>query len=101
MAEGNFRQIFEVEERAKLMPMEAPGVYSEAPDRYLMTHQQRLHPSTVYEGLLGDAIERAFEAGHYDLPGLVADLNRQGISSPEGKEWTEDNYKAVMARYGD
>ncbi len=101
MAEGNFRQVFEVEERARLMPMEAPGVYSEAPDRYLMTHQARHHPSTVYEGLLGDAIERAFGAGHYALADLVADLKRQGISDPEGKEWTEQSYQAVMARYGD
>lgn len=100
MAEGNFRQVFEVEDRAKLMPMEAPGVYSEAPDRYLMTHQVRHHPSTVYEGLLGDAIERAFGAGHYELPALIAELNHQGISDPDGKEWTEEGYKAVMARYG-
>lgn len=99
MAEGNFRQIFQVMENTS-MPLEAPGVHSEAPDRYLMTHQVRDHAPTVYEGLLGDAIERAFGADIYDLPGLVADLNRQGISDPNGKEWTEENYKAVMARYG-
>lgn len=101
MAEGNFRQVFEVREQAKLMPMEAPGVYSEAADRFLMTHQVRHHASTVYESLLGDAIERAFEAGHHELSALVADLNRQGVSDPDGKPWTEAGYEAVMARYGD
>ena len=101
MAEGNFRQVFEVEDRAKLMPMEAPGVYSEAPDRYLMTHQVRHHPPTVYEALLVDAIERAFGAGMHDLPGLLAELNRQGVSDPQGKPWTEASYTAVMARLGD
>lgn len=69
-------------------------------DRYLEPHQARWRPATPYEDLLGDALERAFAAGVHDLPGLVAQLNHSGLASPDGAPWTEENYRAAMARLG-
>lgn len=70
------------------------------PDPYLEPHQARRSPPTDYENLLASAIEAAFGAGVWDLPGLVARLNADGLRTPEGDAWTEDNYRAVIARLG-
>ena len=43
-----------------------------AVDRYLEPHQARQRPATLFEDLLGDAIERAFGEGVQTLPELVA-----------------------------
>lgn len=67
-------------------------------DRYLNPHQARRRQPTSFEDLLGDSIERAYAAGIHDLPGLVVHLNRSGPSCPGGEPWTEDAYKALVAR---
>jgi hypothetical protein len=64
-------------------------------------HQARRTAPTDYENLLGNSIEAAFAAGVWDLPGLVARLNGDGLRTPSGEAWTEDNYRAVMAQLGD
>ena len=69
-------------------------------DRYLDPHQARQRPSTTYEDLLGDAIERAFAAGAHDLPSLVERLNQSGLSSPSGQPWTEALYRKEIATLG-
>ena len=70
-------------------------------ERFLEPHQARRRTPTMYEDLLGDAIERAFGDGAHSLPELVAYLNRTG-PSPEGAEaWTEANFQGLMARLGD
>lgn len=69
-------------------------------DRYLEPHQARQRASTMFEDLLGDAIERAFGAGVDTLPELVAYLNRTGPSSENGEIWTEQSFQALMARLG-
>ncbi|MBB3219585.1 recombinase-like helix-turn-helix domain-containing protein [Pseudoduganella umbonata] len=68
------------------------------PPRYLNTHQARNRVPTAWEDLLGDSIERAFAAGIADLPALVAHLNRTGPNYPGGGEWTEESYRAEIAR---
>ncbi len=65
--------------------------------RYLQATQAQRREPTLYENLLGDAIERAFAKGVHDLSGLVEQLNREGLSSPDGLVWTEENYKETMA----
>jgi hypothetical protein len=67
-------------------------------DVYLDPHQARRRPATPYEDLLGDAIERAFAAGAHDLPSLVARLNETGPGAENGEPWTEQSYRALMAR---
>lgn len=68
--------------------------------RYLDPHQARRRPPTPYEDLLGDALERAFAAGHHDLDGVVASLNRGGPSAPEGQPWSAELFEREMARLG-
>ena len=71
-----------------------------AADRYLEPHQARQRPPTLFEDLLGDAIERAFGEGVQTLPELVACLNRSGPAGERGEAWTEESFQALMARLG-
>ena len=68
--------------------------------RSLEPHQARQRPPTLFEDLLGDAIERAFASGVHTLPELVAHLNAGSSSCDNGEPWTEQNFKALMARLG-
>ena len=70
---------------------------SQAHDRYLQPKQAQRRRPTLYEDLLGDAIERTFAAGVHDLPGLIESLNLQGITTPAGEPWTEASYASSMA----
>ena len=68
------------------------------PMRHLSPKQAQKHPPTQYEVLLGDAIERAFGSGHWDLDALVAALNKTGPLAPNSEPWTADSYRSEMAR---
>jgi len=70
---------------------------SQAHDRYLQPKQAQWRTPTLYEDLLGDAIERAFAQGIHDLEGLVESLNRQSTTTPSGQPWTVENYGPAMA----
>ena len=72
-----------------------------ASERYLNPHQARRKPPTSYEDLLGDAIERAFGAGHWELDALVAYLNKSGPLGPNGALWTAASFQAVMKTLAD
>jgi hypothetical protein len=65
---------------------------------YLNSHQSRKREPTQYENLLGDAIERGFAAGHWELAALVAYLNQSGPRAPSGEAWTEAGYQVMMQR---
>jgi hypothetical protein len=69
-------------------------------DRTLQPHQARRRPPTVFEDLLGDAIERAYAEGAWTLPELVASLNRGGPGASNGEQWTEESFRALVARLG-
>jgi hypothetical protein len=71
------------------------------PERYLDPHQARQRPPTSYEVLLGDAIERAFGAGLWELDALVAQLNKTGPLGPNGAPWTAQSYQVVMKTLGE
>jgi hypothetical protein len=64
---------------------------------YLNPDQARNRLPTAYEDLLGDSIERAYTAGIDNLASLVEHLNSRGPNCPSGV-WTEQSYKAEMAR---
>ncbi len=70
------------------------------PERYLNPHQARSRPPTSYEDLLGDAIERAFGAGHWELEALIASLNKSGPLGPNGQPWTADSFQATIKTLG-
>ena len=64
-------------------------------------HQARARAPTSFEDLLGDAIERAFGAGHWELDALVAHLNKGGPLGPNGEPWTAASFQAVMKTLGE
>jgi len=70
-------------------------------DRYFQPHQARTREPTVFEDLLGDAIERAFASGVETLPELIASLNRTGPAAENGEEWTEERYLELISRLGE
>ncbi len=67
---------------------------------YLEPHQARTRAPTSYEDLLGDAIERGFGAGHWELDALVAHLNRSGPLGPNGQPWTAESFTANIKTLG-
>ena len=69
---------------------------SRLPAPYLQPHQARRRAPTDYENMLGDAIEAAFAAGAWELDALVARLNADGIRTPDGREWTVDNFESIV-----
>ncbi len=68
------------------------------PSHYLNAHQSRKREPTQYENLLGDAIERGFAAGHWQLPALVVYLSQSGPRAPNGEVWTAESFQATMQR---
>jgi|GEM_PF-226788 len=72
-----------------------------AADRYLQPHQAQKRAGTVFEDLLGDAIERAFAAGVETLPELIACLNRTGPAAENGDAWTEESYQKIVTQLAD
>lgn len=70
-------------------------------ERYIDPHQARKRPPTTYEDLLGDAIERAFAAGHWELDALVAYLNQSGPLGTNGEPWTTETFQSVMKMLGE
>jgi hypothetical protein len=69
-------------------------------ERYLDPHQARLRPSTAFEDLLGDALERAFAAGHSDIDHVIAQLNQTGPRPPSDDTWTPENFQSLMKKLG-
>ncbi len=70
------------------------------PDRYLQPHQARTRPPTTFEDLLGDSLERAFGAGHWELDALLAYLNQAGPLAEGGVAWTAQSFQASLQKLG-
>ena len=70
------------------------------PQRFLQPRQAQKRPPTSYEDLLGDALERAFGAGHWELDALVAQLNKTGPLGPNGQAWTSASFQATIKTLG-
>ncbi len=71
-----------------------------ATERYFNPHQARVRPSTQFEDLLGDAIERAFGSGITELPALIDYLNKSGPMGPNGQPWTIQSYEKIIPTLG-
>jgi hypothetical protein len=65
---------------------------------YVSPHQARQREPSQYEILLGDAMERAFGQGHWELDQLVASLNQSGPLAPNGQLWTAESFSAELKR---
>ena len=70
------------------------------PPRYLQPHQARQRPPTSFEDLLGDALERAFGAGHWELDALISQLNKTGPMGPNGESWTVESFQTTLKNLG-
>ncbi len=68
--------------------------------RYLQPHQARQRPPTSFEDLLGDALERAFGAGHWELDALISQLNKTGPMGPNGESWTVESFQTTLKNLG-
>jgi len=69
-------------------------------DRDLIVWQTRAAVPTEYEQTLADALEQIFSQKIYDLPEVVAALNREGILTPAGETWTERNFEQTFQQLG-
>ncbi len=67
-------------------------------DRFLNPHQAQRRAPTSFEDLLGDAIERGFAAGHWELDALVNYLNASGSQALSGQPWTSASFAALMEK---
>ncbi len=65
---------------------------------YVNPHQARTREPSQYETLLGDAMERAFGQGHWELDALVGYLNQSGPLAPNGLMWTSASFSAELKR---
>ncbi len=81
---------------------EAPGkgqIYN-PPERELIVWQTRPAPPTEFEQSLAAALEQIFAQRIYELPDIVAALNRDGLRSRQGETWTEQNFVATFRELG-
>ena len=69
-------------------------------DRDLIVWQTRPAVPSEYERTLTDALEQIFSERTYDLPEIVAALNREGIRTPTGEVWTERNFEQTFQQLG-
>ena len=69
-------------------------------DRDLIVWQTRPAAPSEYERTLADALEQIFAQRTYDLPEIVAALNREGVRTPAGEAWTERNFQDTLRELG-
>ena len=76
------------------------GQIFEGGARELIVWQTRAAPPTDYEEALASALEQIFTQRVYELPDIVAALNREGIRTPGGETWTEANFQSTFRELG-
>lgn len=69
-------------------------------ERDLIQWQTRPAVPSEYERTLADALEQIFSQRIYDLPEIVAALNREGVRTPGGEAWTERNFQETLRELG-
>ena len=55
---------------------------------------------SAYENALADALTAIFAAEIYDLPRIIEQLRQRGVRPSTGGVWTEQVFRAEMARLG-
>ena len=70
------------------------------PERELIVWQTRPAAPTEFELTLAAALEQLFAQRIYELPDIVAALNRDGPRTREGAAWTEANFVATFRELG-
>lgn len=62
--------------------------------------QNRPAAPSDYENALGDALERAYDAGATSAEEVVAALNAAAFRMPDGQAWSVERFEAELARLG-
>lgn len=76
------------------------GQIYNAPERELIIWQTRPAPPTEFESSLAAALEQIFAQRIYELPDIVAALNRDGVRTRQGEAWTEQSFVATFRELG-
>jgi len=76
------------------------GQIFEGGARELIVWQTRPAAPTEYEEALAAALEQIFTQRLYELPEIVAALNREGIRTPDGEVWSEANFQSTLSELG-
>jgi hypothetical protein len=76
------------------------GQIYNAPERELIVWQTRLAPPSEFEQSLAAALEQLFAQRIYELPDIVAALNRDGVRTRQGEPWSEQNFVATFRELG-
>jgi len=76
------------------------GQIFEGGDRELIVWQTRPAVPSEYEAMLASALEQIFAQHIYELPDIVAALNREGVRTPGGETWTEANFQSTFRELG-
>ncbi len=76
------------------------GQIFEGSARELIVWQTRPAAPTEYEEALASALEQIFTQRVYELPEIVAALNREGIRTPGGEAWSEANFQSTFRELG-
>ena len=76
------------------------GQIFEGGERELIVWQTRPAATTEYEEALASALEQIFTQRVYELPEIVAALNREGIRTPAGEAWSEANFQSTFRELG-
>lgn len=84
----------------KRSPNAGGGQIFQKSDRDLIVWQTRPQIPPDYELGLASALEQIFAQRIYDLPDIVAALNREGVRTPEDQAWTEENFQVVFRKLG-
>ena len=76
------------------------GQIFEGGARDLIVWQTRPALPTEYEETLASTLEQIFAQRVYELPDIVAALNRESIRTPKGEAWTEANFQETFRELG-
>jgi len=67
---------------------------------YLNPVQTRTHEVTAWQQELANAIESVFTKGAKEIDEVVAGLNKTRVRPPNGADWTEESFTALMRELG-
>lgn len=76
------------------------GQIFERSARELIVWQTRPAIPSEYEMTLASALEQIFAQHIHELPDLVEALNREGVRTPDGQVWTEQNFQSTLRELG-
>src|SRR5262249_2485530 len=97
---GDFNPYLEAFQNARPKQVAGGGHIFAGADRDLIVWQTRPAVPSEYEQTLADALEQVFSQKIYDLPEVVAALNREGIRTPDDEAWTERNFEQAFQQLG-